>query len=184
MFIQTEETPNPASLKFLPGVIVMDKGTAELNAENAFKSPLAEKLFQVDGVTLVFFGHDFISVTKDDKHDWQQLKTPILAYIMDHFTMGGTLFKEGVTPDEAKPRKELDDEISNQIVELLETRVRPAVAQDGGDIEFYDYDDGIVYLRMRGACAGCPSSEATLKIGIENMLKHFIPEIQEVRPIN
>ncbi len=183
MFIQTEETPNPASLKFLPGLIVMDKGTAELDAKNAYKSPLAERLFQVDGVTLVFFGHDFISVTKENTYDWQQLKTPILAHIMDHFTMGGTLFKDGMMPKDPAASKKLDDAISNQIVELLETRVRPAVAQDGGDIEFDDYVDGIVYLRMRGACAGCPSSEATLKMGIENMLKHFIPEIQEVRQV-
>ena len=185
MFIQTEETPNPASLKFLPGLLVMEDGIAEFSSkEEAAKSPLAEKVFELNGVTNVFYGRDFISVTKDDEHDWQQLKTPVLAAIMDHYTMGAPLFKEGMTPDTSPRNKTLDDEISNQIVELLDTRVRPAVAQDGGDIEFYDYDNGIVYLRMRGACAGCPSSEATLKMGIENMLKHFIPEVQEVRPVN
>ncbi len=185
MFIQTEETPNPATLKFLPGIIVMEDGTAEFSSkEDAAQSPLAERIYEISGVTNIFYGRDFISVTKAEDQEWQFLKTPILAHIMDHYTMGYPLFKEGQSPQSAKPRKKLDDDISNQIAELLDTRVRPAVAQDGGDIEFYDYDDGIVYLRMRGACAGCPSSEATLKMGIENMLKHFIPEIKEVRPVN
>ncbi len=185
MFIQTEDTPNPSTLKFLPGMIVMEAGIAEFGTKDeATISPLSESIFKVDGVTNVFFGRDFISVTKDDDHDWPQLKTPVLAAIMDHFTMGSALFKEGKSPHSSQSKKALDDDVSNQIVELLDTRVRPAVAQDGGDIEFYDYDDGIVYLRMRGACAGCPSSEATLKMGIENMLKHFIPEIREVRPVN
>lgn len=185
MFIQTEETPNPATLKFLPGMVVMQDGNAEFNSmEEAGCSILAENIFGLDGIKSVFYGHDFISVTKAEDYDWQLLKTPILAHIMDHFTAGLPLFKEGMQPKETNNKNNLDDEISNQIVELLDTRVRPAVAQDGGDIEFYDYDDGIVYLRMRGACAGCPSSEATLKMGIENMLKHFIPEVQEVRPVN
>lgn len=186
MFIQTEETPNPASLKFLPGLIVMEENSIEFNSKDeASISPLAAKIFELYGVKSVFYGRDFVSVTKEEEYDWQQLKTPVLAAIMDHYTMGAPLFKDGVKPTDIKPDKnKLDDEISNQIVELLDTRVRPAVAQDGGDIEFYDYDDGIVYLRMRGACAGCPSSEATLKMGIENMLKHFIPEVQEVRAVN
>lgn len=183
MFIQTEETPNPATLKFIPGIPVMESGTAEFtDKKEAEKSPLAEKLFQITNVERVFYGKDFISVTKADNTEWTSLKTSILAAIMDHFTMGGALFHPGQEPS-APSKKALDDEISNQIVELLDTRVRPAVAQDGGDIEFYDYDDGIVYLRMRGACAGCPSSVLTLKSGIENMLKHFIPEVQEVRPV-
>ena len=185
MFIETAETPNPATLKFIPGVTVMETGTAEFeDTKSAESSPLATKLFNINGVTRVFYGKDFISVTKSNDYDWPALKTQILASIMDHFTMGGVLFHPGKAPDpEDKPSKNLDDEISNQIVELLETRVRPAVAQDGGDIEFYDYDDGIVYLRRRGACAGCPSSILTLKSGIENMLKHFLPEVQEVRSI-
>ena len=185
MFIETAETPNPSTLKFIPGLTVMEDSTAEFEDKAASEvSPLATKLFSIQGVTRVFYGKDFISVTKTEDVEWSALKTHILAAIMDHFTMGGILFHPGKTPDNKdKPHKDLDDEISNQIVELLETRVRPAVAQDGGDIEFYDYDDGIVYLRMRGACAGCPSSVLTLKSGIENMLKHFIPEVQEVRAI-
>lgn len=184
MFIQTETTPNPATLKFLPGVRVMETGTAEFkDPVQAAASPLAEKVFGLGGVQGVFLGQDFISVTKTDGTDWAQIKTPILAAIMDHFTMGLPLFKEGRTPAPMTRTVSLEDEIASQIIELLDTRVRPAVAQDGGDIEFFDYDAGIVYLKMRGACSGCPSSTATLKIGIENMLKHFIPEIQEVRAV-
>ncbi|MCB9965512.1 MAG: NifU family protein [Rhodospirillales bacterium] len=185
MFIQTEETPNPSTLKFLPGLTVMSRGTAEFSSEEeAFASPLAEKLFTLTGVTNVFYGQDFISVSKAANIDWHQLKTPVMAHIMDHYTMGAPLFKDGFSPMDGKSKAPLDDEISNQIIELLETRVQPAVARDGGDIEFYDYVDGIVYLKMRGACAGCPSSQVTLKMGIENMLKHFIPEVKEVRPVS
>lgn len=183
MFIQTEETPNPATLKFLPGTLVMENGVADFNNETeAACSPLAARLFTLEGVCGVFFGRDFISVTKNAESEWQDLKTSILAFIMDHFTMGQDLFKDGLEP-KADKKNTLDDAISNQIVELIDTRVRPAVARDGGDIEFYDYAEGIVYLKMRGACAGCPSSEVTLKMGIENMLKHFVPEVQEVRSV-
>jgi Fe-S cluster biogenesis protein NfuA len=183
MFIQTEETPNPATLKFLPGVSVMQTGTAEFSdAACAAHSPLAEKIFTLEGIKDVFFGHNFISVTKDHNSDWHHLKTPILGFIMDHFTMGMPLLKD--TYRTAPKASNFDDAITNQIIELLDTRVRPAVAQDGGDIEFHDYSEGVVFLRMRGACAGCPSSEATLKMGIENMLKHFVPEVREVRAVN
>ena len=191
MFIQTEDTPNPNTMKFLPGQPVKSGRPAEFtNLDEAQASPLAAALFQMQGVSGVFFGLDFISVTKNDDADWTLLKTPILAAVMDHYTTGQPLFHPGREPKEtdagsAKAKaSSLDDEISNQILELIDSRVRPAVAQDGGDIEFHDYDDGIVYLRLRGACAGCPSSTVTLKSGIENMLKHFIPEIQEVRALD
>lgn len=184
MFIQTEETPNPSTLKFLPGFEVMQKSTAEFtDKEEAKRSPLAKNLFDQEGIKSVFFGKDFISVSKAAETDWSQLKTPIMAAIMDHFTMGAPLFHPGQEPERSPTASNLEDEISTQIIELIDTRVRPAVAQDGGDIEFYDYNEGIVYLKMRGACAGCPSSVYTLKAGIENMLKHFLPEIIEVRPV-
>jgi len=182
MFIQTEQTPNPATLKFLPGRAVMEQGTADFrSAEVARRSPLAERLFAVDGVEGVFLGADFITVTKTAERDWQVLKPVILGSIMEHFTSGAS----AVTSDDTDAASDAagDDEVVTQIKELLDTRVRPAVAQDGGDIVFRRYEDGVVYLRMQGSCSGCPSSAATLKIGIENMLKHFIPEIREVRPV-
>jgi Fe-S cluster biogenesis protein NfuA len=183
MFIQTEQTPNPATLKFLPGRTVMESGTANFTSAEAAaeRSPLAERLFAVEDVTGVFLGADFVTVTKTDSADWYRLKPEILGAIMEHFTAGKPVILEGKA--EAAPAGEADDEIVVQIKELLETRVRPAVAQDGGDILFHDFHDGVVYLHMQGACSGCPSSTATLKAGIENMLRHYIPEVQEVRAI-
>jgi Fe-S cluster biogenesis protein NfuA len=180
MFIQTEQTPNPATLKFIPGHAVMDKGTADFPAPSPGVSPLADRLFAVDGVARVFLGSDFISVTKDDAHDWTSLKPMVLGAIMEHFTSGAPAVAEAA--DEDGKFSGADGEVVAQIKELLDTRVRPAVAQDGGDIVFRRYEDGIVYLRMQGSCSGCPSSSATLKVGIENMLKHYIPEVREVRP--
>jgi Fe-S cluster biogenesis protein NfuA len=186
MFIQTELTPNPATLKFLPGRSVIDSGTANFTdaATAASRSPLAERLFAVGGVTGVFLGGDFITVTKDEESDWYQLKPAILGIIMEHFTAGRPVLLdvEGGVDSAASGGGE-DSEIVVQIKELLETRVRPAVAQDGGDIIFHDFNDGVVYLHMQGSCSGCPSSTATLKAGIENMLRHYIPEVQEVRAI-
>ncbi len=181
MFIQTEFTPNPASLKFLPGVEVMTSGTANFTAPaQSSSSPLAARLFAIDGVEGVFLGYDFITVTKASSEDWEVIKPQVLAAIMDHFTSGAEVI-EGDAPlggddDEA-------DAISAQIKELIETRVRPAVAQDGGDIIFRGFEDGIVYLHMQGSCSGCPSSTATLKHGIENMLRYYVPEVVEVRPV-
>jgi len=181
MFIQTESTPNPATLKFLPGRVVMAGGTADFReAAGAGRSPLAQALFGVDGVAGVFFGGEFVSVTKADDHDWQVLKPSILGVIMDHFTAGRPVV---LADDSADDDAAEDDEVVAQIKELLETRVRPAVAMDGGDIVFRGFEDGIVYLHMQGACAGCPSSTATLKMGIENMLRHYVPEVQAVRPV-
>jgi Fe-S cluster biogenesis protein NfuA len=184
MFIQTEPTPNPATLKFLPGRAVMERGTADFPDRGAAaKSPRAERLFSLPGVTGVFLGGDFVTVTKDDGADWYQMKPAILGVIMEHFTAGRpvVLSEEGAE-GEAAPDDE-DDEIVAQIKELLETRVRPAVAQDGGDIIFEHFADGVVYLHMQGSCSGCPSSTATLKAGIENMLRHYIPEVEEVRAV-
>jgi Fe-S cluster biogenesis protein NfuA len=187
MFIQTEPTPNPASLKFLPGRVVMAAGTANFtDAESAASvSPLAERLFAVEQVKGVFLGADFITVTKDDDSDWYQLKPMILAAIMEHFTAGHpVVLKAGADGALMAAREEDDeDEVVSQIKELIETRVRPAVAQDGGDIVFHNYEDGVVYLHMQGSCSGCPSSTATLKAGIENMLRHYIPEVVEVRAV-
>jgi Fe-S cluster biogenesis protein NfuA len=183
MFIQTEPTPNPASLKFLPARAVMERGTANFpDARSAARSPLATRLFALPHVAGVFLGSDFITVTKDEEADWYQLKPAVLATIMEHFTAGRPV----LDPDEgaATPADDEDeDEVVAQIKELLETRVRPAVAMDGGDIIFEDYEDGIVYLHMQGSCSGCPSSTATLKAGIENMLRHYIPEVVEVRQV-
>jgi len=183
MFIQTEQTPNPATLKFLPGRTVMPSGTANFTEADgaARRSPLAERLFALPRVIGVFLGADFITVTKDGDGDWYQLKPAILAVIMEHFMAGRPVLLAGSV--EAQPGQEDDDEVVSQIKELLETRVRPAVAQDGGDIIFHDYEDGVVYLHMQGSCSGCPSSTATLKAGIENMLRHYIPEVVEVRAI-
>ena len=182
MFIQTEQTPNPATLKFLPGRTVLEEGTADFtNAENAnTRSPLAARLFDVEGVAAVFFGRDFITITKTDAKEWHVLKPALLGAIMEHFTAGRDVMT--VVETEAVDEGD-DDEIVTQIKELLDTRVRPAVAMDGGDIVYHGFEDGIVFLHMQGACAGCPSSTATLKMGIENMLKHYIPEIVEVRAV-
>ena len=183
MFIQTENTPNPNTVKFLPGKPVMTKGVAEFKTmDEAASSMLAQKLFGLDGVEGVFYGSDFISVTKKDAAEWDALKTRIMAGIMDHYMTGFPLFREGMDPQENTDADEDDDELTAQIKELLETRVRPMVAMDGGDIVFDRFEDGIVYLTMRGACSGCPSSTMTLKSGIENMLRHYVPEVLEVRP--
>jgi Fe-S cluster biogenesis protein NfuA len=184
MFIETETTPNPATLKFLPGRTVMEQGTANFtDAEAASRSPLAARVFDLAGVTGVFFGADFITVSKDDATTWQQLKPAVLGTIMEHFTSGQPLLVQTQAPIPDAAVDEEDDEVVTQIKELLETRVRPAVAQDGGDIIFEAYADGIVYLQMHGSCSGCPSSTATLKAGIENMLRHYIPEVVEVRAV-
>jgi len=184
MFIATEETPNPSTLKFLPGLEVMPSGTAHFaDASTAGRSPLARRLFAIDGVKGVFLGADFVSVTSADG-DWLELKPLVLGEIMEHF-MAGLPVIEAVdeTADKAVENNSEDEEIVAQIKELLETRVRPAVARDGGDIVFQRYDSGVVYLHMQGACSGCPSSTATLKYGIENLLRHYIPEVSEVRPV-
>ena len=183
MFIQTEATPNPATLKFLPGSPVMGAaGTANFtDAAGAGDSPLATRLFEIDGVDGVFLGADFVTVTKTDAADWNVVKPRVLAAVMDHFTQGLPVLNDQAGGEVADGE---DSEVVSQIKELLETRVRPAVAQDGGDIVFRSFDDGVVFLHMQGACAGCPSSTATLKNGIENMLRHYIPEVQEVRAIN
>jgi Fe-S cluster biogenesis protein NfuA len=179
MFIQTEQTPNPATLKFLPGREVMAGGTADFpTPETAGRSPLARALFAVEGVRGVFFGGDFVTVTKDEARDWQLLKPSILSVIMEHFTAGEPLFSGDA---ETVADSSDDGEIVTQIKELLATRVRPAVAQDGGDITFHSFEDGVVTLHLQGSCAGCPSSTATLKAGIENLLRHYIPEVREVR---
>jgi Fe-S cluster biogenesis protein NfuA len=182
MFIQTEGTPNPATLKFLPGRVVMASGTADFpDAGSAARSPLAEALFAINGVSGVFFGSDFVTVTKAGDQDWAVIKPTVLGAIMAHFTAGRPILHEGVGP--AAADSGADDEIVTQIKELLDTRVRPAVAQDGGDIVFHAFEDGVVYLHMQGSCSGCPSSTATLKSGIENMLRHYIPEVLEVRAV-
>ncbi len=180
MFIQTENTPNPATVKFIPGVKVMTSGVAEFeDAQKAKTSPLAERLFDVRGVQSVFFGYDFVSVTKLDAVEWPTIKGQVLSAIMQHFSMGEPLFHGDAGAEEEDDS--LLDEISKQIKELIDTRVRPAVAQDGGDIVFEKFDKGIVFLKMRGACSGCPSSTMTLKNGVENMLRHYVPEVLEVR---
>ncbi len=189
MFIQTEATPNPTTLKFLPGKVVLETGTADFRDAGtaAAASPLAGKLFQVPGVIGVFFGYDFVTVTKDDGPDWQHLKPAILGTIMEHF-MSGQPVMAGADEFEPADGEEFydanDEEIVLTIKELLDTRVRPAVAQDGGDITFRGYENGIVFLHMKGACAGCPSSTATLKHGIQNLLRHFVPEVQQVEQVS
>ena len=183
MFIETEGTPNPATLKFLPGRDVMGAGTADFaTADSAGRSPLAHALYQLPGVSRVFLGGDFVTVTKSDLADWQTLRPEILGAIMEHFVAGrpvmegaGDMLDEDVAPE--------DREVVEQIKELLDTRVRPAVASDGGDIVFRGYREGIVLLHMQGACSGCPSSSATLKHGIENMLRHYVPEVVAVQQV-
>ncbi len=181
MFIQTEDTPNPETLKFIPGSIILKTGTADFSSkEIASVSPLASRLFEIDGVSRVFLATDFISVTKDPKLDWNNLKPSILTGIMEHYSTGLPPINE--TEDRNTETNNTEDsETIKQIKDLLETRVRPAVAMDGGDITFCSFESGVVTLQMKGACAGCPSSTATLKMGIENMLRHYIPEVTEVR---
>ncbi|SEH97475.1 NifU family protein [Paracoccus alkenifer] len=185
MFIQTETTPNPATLKFLPGETVLASGTADFpDAEQAAGSPLARRIFAVPGVTGVFLGSDFVTVTKTDATAWDQIKPSILGAIMDHYQSGDQVMTQAAAAGGGHAEHDGPDvEIVNQIKELLDTRVRPAVAQDGGDITFHGFDRGVVYLHMQGACAGCPSSTLTLKMGIENLLRHYIPEVVEVRPV-
>ncbi len=182
MFIQTEPTPNPSTLKFVPGKQVLASGVQDFKSlKDADSSPLAARLFEVDGVAGVFLGNDFISVTKGDL-DWELLKPAVMGVIMEHFMSGAPVMEGDVQRDnENEVFDEADRETVDTIKQLLEEKVRPAVAQDGGDIIFQAYKDGIVYLQMRGACSGCPSSTATLKNGIENLLKHFLPEVKEVR---
>jgi Fe-S cluster biogenesis protein NfuA len=174
MFIQTEETPNPQTLKFIPGVDVMEEGTRSIAKGDKGVSPLADSLFAVASVESVFLGGDFVTITKSPEADWDTLKPAILTEIMEHFVAGKPVLFEGAAKVEAN---EDDDEIVATIRELIDTRVRPAVAEDGGDIIFHAFKEGIVFLEMHGACAGCPSSTVTLKEGIENMLKHYVPEV-------
>jgi Fe-S cluster biogenesis protein NfuA len=182
MFIQTEQTPNPATLKFLPGQAVMERGTADFaSPEQAGRSPLARRLFQLDGVTGVFLGSDFVTITKRDDKEWSLLKPALLGIIMEHFAGNRPVLEEPLEAAEGEAGEE--DELVAQIKELLDTRVRPAVAQDGGDIVFRGFERGVVYLHMQGSCSGCPSSTATLKMGIENMLRHYVPEVVEVRAV-
>lgn len=183
MFIQTEATPNPATLKFIPGEPVVSGAPRDFRSlDDAEPSPLATRLFSVNGVTGVFLGADFITVTKEDG-DWQHLKPAILGVIMEHYLSGAPVLSDGNEAVSEEFFDEADEEIVSTIKELLDTRVRPAVAQDGGDITFHGFKEGIVFLQMKGACQGCPSSTATLKHGIENLLRHFIPEVSEVRPV-
>ncbi len=184
MFIQTESTPNPATLKFLPGQTVLETGTADFpSPDSAGASPLAQRIFGVDGVRGVFLGNDFVTVTKAEAVEWDHIKPAILGAVMEHFQSGAPAL-DGVQAGTGHAEHSGPDaEIVVQIKELLDTRVRPAVAQDGGDITFHGFDRGVVYLHMQGACAGCPSSTLTLKMGIENLLRHYIPEVVEVRPV-
>ncbi|TCL72207.1 NifU family protein [Rhizobium sp. BK251] len=188
MFIQTEATPNPATLKFLPGRVVMESGTADFRdaADAETISPLAARLFEISGVTGVYFGYDFITVSKENQ-EWQHLKPAILGSIMEHFMSGKPVMSGPSMTDELDSDVEFfdagDESIVLTIKELLETRVRPAVAQDGGDITFRGFRDGKVYLNMKGSCSGCPSSTATLKHGVQNLLRHFVPEVQEVEAV-
>lgn len=185
MFIQTEATPNPEVLKFIPGREVTGQGTREYrSASEAKPSPLAASLFEVEGVTRVFFGPDFLTVTKDASAEWKHLKPPILAAVMDFYVSGASVQDEA-GKDEAHASDAYEGDAAQivaEIKDLLDTRIRPSVAQDGGDILFdrYEPDTGIVWLQMRGACSGCPSSSATLKAGVENMLKHYVPEVTRV----
>jgi Fe-S cluster biogenesis protein NfuA len=183
MFIQTETTPNPATLKFLPGRTVLPEGTLDMRDKTAAaRSPLATRLFEIDGVSGVFFGADFIAVTKTDG-EWQQLKPALLGAIMEHFMSGAPVVSDGGAAEGADEFFDPKDaETVEMIKDLIETRVRPAVANDGGDITFRGFKDGVVYLDMKGACSGCPSSTATLRHGIQNLLRHFVPDVVEVRP--
>lgn len=187
MFIQTESTPNPDVIKFIPGQEVLDTGTKEFRtAEDAKASPLAESLFALDGVAGLFFGNDFLTVRRSPDSDliWAQLKPPILAAIMDFYSSGQPILREVVAKDDIVYEGELG-QIVAEIKDLLDTRVRPAVAQDGGDIEFdrFDLDSGTLYLHMRGACSGCPSSSATLRQGVESLMKHYVPEVKSIEQV-
>ncbi len=186
MFIQTEATPNPATLKFLPGKPVLDSGTLDMpTREAANQSPLAARLFDIPNVGGVFYGSDFISVTKSDG-EWQQIKPAVLGAIMEHYMSGAPLVASDAAPANAADDEFFDEKDADTVAtikDLIETRVRPAVAGDGGDISFRGYKEGIVYLHMKGACSGCPSSTATLKHGIQNLLQHFVPDVVEVRPV-
>ncbi len=190
MFIQTEATPNPATLKFIPGKPVLPDGTADFTDKSeALASPLAARLFDIKGVRGVFLGSDFISVTKGDV-EWQHLKPMLLGAIMEHYVSGAPIVDQDggrnssdTNDTSAVSYDPKDQAVVDTIKELLETRVRPAVAQDGGDITFSAFRDGVVYLHMRGACSGCPSSTATLRHGVENLLRHFCPEVQEVQAV-
>jgi Fe-S cluster biogenesis protein NfuA len=186
MFIQTEATPNPATLKFLPGRTVLGTGTLDLRSKaDAEQSPLAERLFDIPGVNGVFFGSDFITVSKS-AGEWPQLKPMILGAIMEHFMSGAPLVTSGAAAGKQEDNEFFDAADADTVAtikELIETRVRPAVANDGGDITFRGFKDGVVYLNMKGACSGCPSSTATLKHGIQNLLRHFVPDVVEVRPV-
>lgn len=180
MFIQTEDTPNPATMKFLPSREVMGDGTLDITeASAAAASPLAEALFAIQGVKGVFLGRDFVTVTKNGDKDWPILKPAILTAIMDHFTNNRPVVHDQAAAETQNHAGDTD--VVKQIRELIELKVRPAVAQDGGDIVFENFEDGVVYLKLKGSCSGCPSSTMTLKAGIENMLKHYIPEVREVR---
>lgn len=198
MFIQTEDTPNPDTMKFLPSRAVVSAPVEFEKAEDATDSPLAQALFAVDGVSRVFLGSDFISVTRSQEVEWPELRPSVLSAIMEHFMNDRLVLDDGAegnvgtcghacscaSAPTCSPEEQCDQEgVVKQICELLDQRIRPAVAQDGGDVAFDRYEDGIVYLRLKGACAGCPSATATLKFGIENMLKHFIPEVKEVRRV-
>ena len=186
MFIQTEATPNPATLKFLPGRSVLENSTLDMpTKESAAQSPLAARLFDIPNVGGVFFGSDFISVTKTDG-DWQQMKPAILGAIMEHYMSGVPLLADGAKPEHTAAEEFFDAKDAETVAtikDLIETRVRPAVAGDGGDITFRGYKEGVVYLKMKGACSGCPSSTATLRHGIQNLLRHFVPDVVEVRPM-
>ncbi len=184
MFIQTESTPNPATMKFLPGQAVLSAGTADFPSEAAAAtSPLARRIFATGGIAGVFLGSDFVTVTKSDTMDWAHIKPAILGAIMEHYQSGAPAIEGEAGSVTHAAHDGPDGDIVIQIKELLDTRVRPAVAQDGGDITFHGFDRGVVYLHMQGACAGCPSSTMTLKMGIENLLRHYIPEVTEVRPV-
>lgn len=184
MFIHTQLTPNPNTQKFIPGVMVLESGTMSFFKDKDFRaSPLAKAIFEIDGVTSLFFATDFITVTKDPDQDWEYLKPIILAAIVDHYVAGLPVVEKQEEKTETSTAGQFANEIITQIIELIETRVRPAVAEDGGDIIFKDFKDGTVYLELQGSCSGCPSSTITLKNGIENMLKHYIPEVERVESV-
>jgi Fe-S cluster biogenesis protein NfuA len=183
MFIQTEPTPNPLTMKFIPGVPVLESGTKFYTGlESAKESPLARALFEAGDVEAVFFGSDFITITKNEKSHWEAMRPILLSVILDHFTAGKPVIVSGATAISTTNAE--DSELVKQIKELIDTRVRPAVAQDGGDIIFRGFEDGIVQLELHGSCSGCPSSTVTLKNGIENMLKHYVPEVVAVEAVN